>query len=136
MTGLHLVHDALQVLLQRLRIVGEVAIGFLVEELEAYTQAFEQLGQDDASHAVDAVDTNGEASLTNDIGINQSKVHDAVDVTLVETMVLQIFAQRVDIGILEILALSDGQHLGTIGSGKELALVVQELQCIPLTGVV
>ena len=136
MTGLHLVHDTLQVLLQRLRIVGEVAIGFLVEELEAYAQTFEQLGQDDASHAVDTVDTNGETGLTNHICIDQSKVHDAVDVTLVETMVLHIFAQRVDIGILEILALSDGQHLGTIGSGKELALVVQELQCIPLTGVV
>ena len=51
-------------------------------------------------------------------------------------MVLHIFAQRVDIGILEILALGDGQYLGTISSGKELAFVVQELQCIPLTGVV
>ena len=56
--------------------------------------------------------------------------------TEVKREIFAILAQLVDFSIFEVFAGSDIEHLGTIGSGKELAFVVQELQCIPLTGVV
>ena len=42
----------------------------------------------------------------------------------------------IDIGILEVLGSGDAQYLGAFGSVQELAVAVQQLQGVPLTGIV
>ena len=54
--------------------MGKIARHLIIQKLIAYTQSFEQFGKDDATHAVDAVDTNSEMSLANHFRINQFKV--------------------------------------------------------------
>ena len=44
-------------------------------------------------------------------------------------------AQLVDFGKLEVLGLGDAQHLLSLGSIQKLALLVKQLQGIPLLGV-
>lgn len=56
--------------------------------------------------------------------------------TLVITVVKCISAKMVNIGIIEILSLGNLQHGLSVGSGKELSLVVKQLQGVPMAGIV
>ncbi len=70
-TFFNLVHDATEVLLQRLGIVGEVAVGLAVEELRLHAECLQQVGQDDAANGVDAIYHHAETSLSDGFGIDQ-----------------------------------------------------------------
>ena len=132
LAGLHLVHDALQILLQRLGIVGEVASRLGVENRVFHAQLVEQLGQNDTTNGVDGVHTNAEMRVADGLSINQFEAHHIVNVPLVGLIAIDVMAQVVNIGILEVLLLGNLQHLSTVLRGEELALAVQQLQRIPL----
>ena len=55
---------------------------------------------------------------------------------LVECIVFCIFTEMIHIRIFEVFLLSDAQHLVTISSSKELTLLVEEFEGIPLAWVV
>ena len=68
----HQGHDVAQVLLQRLRIMLEIAGRFAIEGLHGlYTQRSQQLGQDDATHRVDRIECHTEAGATYGIHLHQ-----------------------------------------------------------------
>ena len=136
LAGLHLVHDALQVLLQRFGIVGEVARRLAVENRVFHTQLIEQLGQDDTTHRVDGVHTHTEMRLLDGIFVHQAKRHDFVDVPLVGLIAIDVMPQVLHVGIFEVLLLGNLQHLGAVLRRQELTLAVQQLQGVPLTWVV
>ena len=55
--------------------------------------------------------------------------------TLVEAIVDGARTQLINFGIIKILGLGQTEHLGAIGCCKELTLAVEQLQGIPLTGI-
>ena len=132
----NLAHDAAEVFLQRLGVVGEISGGLAIEHGILYAQSVEQTGQDDATHRVDSVDSHTEAGIADSLAVNELESQHTVDMALVETVVAGIMAQMVYIGIVESLGLGYGEHLGTVGSGKEFALGIEELQGVPLARVV
>ena len=135
-TLLQFVHDTTKVLLQRLGVMSEVAIGLSIEELRLYAKGLQQLGQDDTTDAVDAVDDNTEACLANSLSIDEFECQHAFDVAAVHGVIFAIVAHVVYIGIEEVFGSSDAQHLLTFSLVEELTLAVEQLQRIPLTGVV
>ena len=106
-TLLQFVHDTTKVLLQWLRVVSEVAVGLSIEELRLYAQCLQQLGQDDTTDAVDAVDDNTKACLTNSLSIDKFECQHAFDVAAVHGVIFAIVAHVVDIGINEVFSSSD-----------------------------
>ena len=56
--------------------------------------------------------------------------------TLVEGIILCIFTKVVNISILEVFLLCDAQHLITVSCCKELTLLVEKLEGVPLAWVV
>ena len=131
----HTAHDALQVLLQGFGIVGEVAVGLAVEYLVVYAKGLEQSGKDDAADAVDGVHTDAETGLADGLTVDKLQVEHALDMALVEGVVFDIFAQMVHIGILEVLSLGNTEYLVAILLVEELSLAVEQLEGIPLAGV-
>ena len=134
--GLHLVDDASEVLLERFGVVGEVAVGCRVEDGIFYAERLQQVGQDDAAHAVDSVYANLELSVADSVHVSQLEVEYALDMALVERVVACVRAERIDVGIVEVFLLGDAQHLVAVVLGEELAFAVEQLQCVPLTRVV
>ena len=56
--------------------------------------------------------------------------------TLVHGVVVDDAAQLLDGGVVEVLSLGNAQYLGTVGCCQELAFAVEQLQGVPLCGVV
>ena len=135
-TLLQFIHDTSEILLQRLRVMSKVAIGLSIEELRLYTQCLQQLGQDDTTDAVDAVDDNTEASLANSLSIDKFECQHTFNVAAVHGVIFAIVAHVVDIGIEEVFGSSDAQYLLAFCLVEEFAFAVEKLQRIPLTGVV
>ena len=135
-TLLQLVHDAAQVLLQRLGIMCEVAVGLAVEEGVLHAECVEQLREDDTAYRVDRVHANLEVGILDSLNVHEFQGKHRVDVALVECVVFCIFAQSIYVSILEVLLLGDGKYLVAVGGSKELPLVVEELEGIPLARVV
>ncbi len=132
----HLAHNTAEVLLQRLGIVGEVAVGLAIEEGVAHPETVEELGKYDAPNGVDGVDDHTEMAVADGLHIHQIEREDGVDVARIEAVVLAVAAQMVHIGIVECLLGSDVEHGIAVVLGEELALMVEQLEGIPLTGVV
>ena len=133
---LHQRLDVGQILLQRLRVVLEVAGGLGKESCYGlHAQLLEQLRQDNAAHAVHAVEGNAEVGLPDSLGIHQVKAQYHVNVLLVIAVILAVAAQVIHIGILEVLCLGNAQHLVALSLVQELAFFIQQLQGIPHTGI-
>ena len=56
--------------------------------------------------------------------------------TLVHGVVVDDAAQLLDGGVVEVLSLGNAQYFGTVGCCQELAFAVEQLQGVPLCGVV
>ena len=130
------VHDAAEVLGDGLRIVCEVAIGLTIEEGSLHAERLEQVGQDLATHRVDRVDDHLEVSLLDGLHIHKLQGEHRVDVALVERVVLRVMAEAVNVSILKILSCSDVEHLVAVVLRQELTLLVEQLERIPVAGVV
>ena len=115
--------------------MGKVACAVAIENLVIDTQGLEQVREDDAAYGVDGIDTDAELALLDGLEVGELQTQHGVDVALVVRIVDDDLAEMIDVGIVEILTLGNGKHFGTIGSRKKLSLAVEQLQGIPLTGV-
>ena len=116
--------------------MGEVAVGLAVEELRLHAECLQQVGQDDAANGVDAIYHHAETSFSDGFGIDQLQGEHAVDVLLVDAVVFAVVAHVVHVGEVEIFGLGNGQNLLTLGFVEELALMVEQLQRIPMARIV
>ena len=97
---------------------------------------FEQLRQDHAANRVHGVECNTELASLDCLNIHERKVFHQIDVLLVVAVVLTVLAEVIYIGILEVFSSGDAQHFSTFSSIQEFAVAVQQLQGVPLTGIV
>ena len=133
----HQPHNVGEVLLQRFRVVLEVACGFCIERGDVFNpEGLEEFGQDDAAHGIDAVKCNMEILLLDGWHINEVETQHHVNVLLVVGVVLNVFAKTVNISIVEVFCLSNLQHLVAFGGIEKFAFLVEELESVPMTGVV
>ena len=116
--------------------MGEVARHILVQESGFHAELLEERRQDDAAHAVDGVHTDTEMGLFDGCQVNKLQLQDAVNVPLVERMVFNVAAQMLDVGIFEVFTVGNGEHFVAVGSCQELSFGIEQLQRIPLSGVV
>ena len=123
-----------QVLGQRLRIMGEIARGLAVDGYALHAQALEQARHDDAAHAVHRVQNHLEAGLLDRGQVHGLELQHGLDV-LVREVVLLDRAQLIHRREIEILAGRKVQDRLTLDRREELALVVQELEGVPLARV-
>ena len=116
--------------------MGKLTGAFAVQDLEIHTQCLEEIGQDDATNRVDGVGADTELAGLDSLDIYQTEVKHRLDVLLVHGVVLDDTTQLLNRSVVEVLFLGNSQYLGAVGSGQELALAVQQLQGVPLGGVV
>ena len=123
-------------LLEGLGVVCEVTGGLGVEAGHlGDAELAEELGQDDAADGVDRIDGHAEVGLTDGIDIDELEVLHEVDVALVEVEILRVAAQVVHVGEGEVAVVGQAHHLRGFCGGQELALLVEELEGVPLAGV-
>ena len=129
-------HDIGEVLLQGFGVVLEVARRFTVELLYgAHTQLSQQFGQHDTTYRVHTIDSHLEISLADSLHVYEVKCKHAIYMLLVIRVVLCIVTHVVDVGKLECLGSSNRENFISLGSIEELALLIEELEGIPLLGV-
>ena len=116
--------------------MGEVARALAVENLVVEAEGLEELGEDDAANRVDGVGTDAELALADGLDIDELQLEHGVDMTTVVGVVDGTGAELVNLCVVEVFGLCDAEHFGTVGSGEELALAVEELQGIPLARIV
>ncbi len=115
----------------------EVACRLAVELVHVlHAEPLQQLGQDDAAHGVDCVYRHAEVCRAYRLNIDQRQSQHGVDVLSVVCVVLTVCAEPVDLGIVEVLGFGYRQHLVSFFLVQELTLLVQQLQRVPLLGVV
>ena len=112
--------------------MGEISRWLVVEHGVFHAQLVEQFGQNNASHAVHRIDNNFKSGLTNGISINQLQCQHAVDVALVETIVLTIMAQVVYVCIGKVTLIGYLQKFCAIFGRKKLTFIVEQFQSVPL----
>lgn len=132
----HAAHDALEILFEGLGIVGEVAVGLAVEYLVADAEGFKQSREDDAADAVDGIHADAELGLADGFAVNEAESKHALYMALVEGVVFDVATQMIYVGIFEGFGLSDAEHLVAGFLVEELAFAVEQLQGVPLAGVV
>ena len=98
-------------------------------------QLLEQLGQNNAAYAVHAVESHTEVGLLDGFCIHKVEAKYHIYMLLIVAVIFAIAAQMVHIGIFEIFCLGNTQHFVTLCLIQEFALLVQQLQRIPHTGV-
>ena len=113
--------------------MGKVAIGLAVQYLVINAKGLQQIGENNAAHAVDGIHADAEAGLADGFCIDKLQGKHALDVALVEGVVFNVFSQMVHIGIFKRLFLGQAQHLVAFFLVEELALAIEQLQGIPLT---
>ena len=134
-TLLQFAHDAGEVFLQWLGVVGEVAVGFAVEYGVLHAEAVEEGREDDAAYAVDGIDNDLELCLPHCLRVHEFQCHHGVDVSLVEAL-LGVFAEVVHVGEGEALCLCYGEHLRSVCRCEEFSIGVEQLQGVPVARVV
>ena len=116
--------------------MGEIARTLAVEYLVVEAEGLEEFGEDNAAYGVDGVGTDAELALADGIDINELQLEHGIDMTTVVGVVDSASAELIDLCVVEVFSLCDAEHFGTVGSGEELALAVEELQGVPLAGIV
>ena len=133
----HETHDIAQVLLQRFGVVLEVTCRGIVERGDmAYTKLLEEHRQNDAAYGVDAVEGYLEIGFSDGIYINQLETQYHVDMLLVIGVVFLVRTQMIDVSIVEILGFGNAQHLVAFLGVEELSVAVEQLERVPVTGIV
>ena len=123
-----------EVLLERLGVVGEVAGRFGVEPRHlGYAELSEEFGEDDAAHRVDGVDGHGEVGTADGVDVDEFEFLNHFDVVV--AVVLGVATEAVHVDKFKIAAVGFAYHLGGFCGGQEFAFLVEELQCVPLAGV-
>ena len=116
--------------------MGKLTCAVAIEYLIVNAKRLEELGQDDTANAVDGIGADTELTLLDSLDVGQTQVKHRLHMTLVHGVVHHDTSQLFNGSIVEVLGLGDSQYLSTIGSRQELTIAVEELQGIPLCGIV
>ena len=127
--------EFLQVLRQRLRVMGEIAVRRAVYHNAFYAQPFEQAGHDDGSYGVDRVEDDPEVGVAYRFLVDSLQVNHRLDMFVGE-IVLGDLTEVVDQGEIEASAFGEFEDGLSFGRCEELAFLVQELEGVPLAGIV
>ena len=115
--------------------MGKVARALAVEDLVVDTEGLEELGEDDASDGVDGIGADTELALVDGLAVDEIQLEHGIDMTAVVAVVDSQGAQLVNFCIVKVLGLGDAEHFGTVGSCQEFPLAVEQLQGVPLAGI-
>ena len=125
-----------QVLRQRLGVVGEFARGVAVQLHDLAPQSSQQFGHHDAAHRIHGVHNDLVAARTDGLGIDQRERQHLRDVPFVERFARKDAPDAVDGGVFVILLFRHRKHLFPLGIAEEFPVGVEQLQGVPLAGVV
>ena len=132
----HQAHNVAQVTLQGFGIMLEVAGRLTVQFFYVLNpQSLQQFGQDNSPYRIDAINSHVEIRLTDSLHVHQVKGQDTINMLLVISQVLAVRAQFVHLCILKGFGLRNAQHFVAFLLVEELTLLVQQLQGVPLLGV-
>ena len=133
----HAVADLREVLRDGFGVMGEMARGLAVELHDVlHAEAAQQARDGEAASRVHGVDGNLEASLLDGFDIHQLQTEHTLDMAVNPVLLDGHLTEVVDLGIVDFAAVSETQHLLALGVGDELALAVQQLEGVPVLGVV
>ena len=136
-TFTHEVANLAEILLERFGVVCKIAGGFAVQQGHLrHAELPEQLGNDDTAHGVHCVEGNSEVRTTNGFHVDKLELLDQFNVTLVVAVVLNETTEVVDVYKLISFGVGGTHHFAGFRRGKELSLFVEELEGVPLAGVV
>ena len=124
-----------QVLRQRFGVMGEVAVGSAVQQYAAHAELLQELRHYDRADRIYRIHDHGESGLAHRVGVHSLQRQHRIHMLIGEIVVLDM-AEPVDAGEVKVAALRDFQYLIALGGRKELPVGVQQLQRIPLAGVV
>ncbi len=116
--------------------MGELARGLAVELHDLAAQRAQQLRDHRAADRIDGIDHHAEPAAAHRLGIDQRERQHLTDVLVVVGFAHEHAAQRIHLGKEVVLLLGQRQHALALGVGEELALIVEQLEGVPLTGVV
>ena len=123
--------------LQRLWVVGEIACRLRVETRHlSDAELSEEFREDDAADRVDCVDGHTEVGLTDGFNVNELEIFDEVDVALVEIEVFGVATKVVYVCKAKVARACQLNYFLSLFRRKELAVLVEKLQSVPLTWVV
>lgn len=129
--------DVGKVLGDGLGIVLEVAGRVAVQLYNfVHAESLEQAGDGDSAGGVDGIYGYAEVGFLDGFSINQFELEHALDMGVDGVVVFGDFAKVVDFCETDFVALCQSEHLVAFGCVDELALLVEELECVPMAGVV
>ena len=101
-----------------------------------HAERTEQLGDDDAAYGVDSIYRHSEVGFGNRVAVHEFKGEHLVYVLAVVGGVDLFVAELHHVGKLIRVVGCNGEHLFALGVVEEFSLLVEELQGVPLGGVV
>ena len=116
--------------------MGEFARGVAVQLHDLAPQPSQQFGHHDAAHRIHGVHNDLVAARTDGLGIDQRERQHLRDVPFVERFARKDAPDAVDGGVFVILLFRHRKHLFPLGVAEEFPVGVEQLQGIPLAGVV
>ena len=120
---------------QRLRIVCELPGRLAVESDALHSESLQQPGHHDAAHRVDRIQHHLEAVCADTLRIHQRMSQDSLHVR-VGKVLLHVRAQRIHIAVREAFAVGYLNQFRTLGGIEELPVLIEQLEGIPLLGIV
>ena len=120
---------------QRLRIMGETAVGFPVDGDAFHAQLPEKLRHADAAHGVDGVEHHFESGAADGFQIDERMMLHGVDMCLREIFPFQR-PDTVHVHEFEVFGLGYALEGLAFGVSQEFAFLIEQLQGVPLLGVV
>lgn len=111
-------------------------VGSPVETLHLHAHTFQQSGYHNTPHGVHGIDRHPKAPFPDSLRIHQRQSQYPVNMLVAERGALYHAAERIDIRIGEIRRIREPQHLAPVGIAEELAPRVEQLESVPLPGIV
>ena len=115
--------------------MAEIACNLAVESDALHTQPFEKLGHDHSTDRIDRIHDHLEACCLDGRHIDCLQRENGIEV-LIGEIVLADRAEILDCREVEILFLRKIENLLPFSCSKELTLAVEELESVPLLGIV
>jgi hypothetical protein len=101
-----------------------------------YAECAEELRHNDAAYRIDSVDCNGEVGFGNSVDIDQRESEHLLDVPAHVGRIGIYMTEFVHTSEVEVFGFGNSENFGTFASVEELAALVEELEGVPLYGVV
>jgi len=127
--------EANQVFGQRFGVVGEITARFTVERDAFHAEALQQAGHYDAAHGIDGIQGHFETGFADGFCIHGIESEYGIDV-LVGIIMFFDLAKFVHVREIELALLGAVQDGLALCGGKELSVLVQKLEGVPLARVV